>query len=70
MDLDIQAVNVDDEPSKGWFMDKRYCNSYMWCAYDKIGGRTKDGKYNRLEGKVINFDDKAQNYLLTMVTSG
>lgn len=60
MDLDIQAVNVDDEPSKGWFMDKRYCNSYMWCAYDKIGGRTKDGKYNRLEGKVINFDDKAQ----------
>lgn len=60
LDLHITAVNVEDEPTKGWFMDKRYCNGYMWCAYDKIGGKTKDNKINRYEGKVINFGEKAQ----------
>ncbi|KAL6449559.1 MNN12 putative alpha-1 [Candida maltosa Xu316] len=59
MDLNIHAVNAEDEPSKGWFMDKRYCNGYCWCGYSIIGGNTKEGKNNELVGKVVHFDDKA-----------
>ncbi|KGU13271.1 alpha 1,3-mannosyltransferase [Candida albicans P87] len=61
MDLDIWAANNEDEPAKGWFGDPRYCSGYMWCAYDKIGGKTKSGKNTRLEGKIINFDEQAQD---------
>ncbi|KAG7666156.1 uncharacterized protein J8A68_000302 [[Candida] subhashii] len=57
----VAAENVEDEPSTGWHMDEEYCNSYMWCAYSSIGGKTKDGGNNKVDGKVFEFDQKDQD---------
>ncbi|KAI3402996.2 hypothetical protein KGF56_004249 [Candida oxycetoniae] len=60
LDLNVWAVNVEDEPSRGWFMDSRYCKGYMWCAYTSIGGLKSDGESNRKEGRLIHFTEKEE----------
>ena len=60
MDLHNWAINNDDEPSRGWFMDSRYCSGYMWCAYLSIGGTTKTGENNKRVGRVIDFSVREQ----------
>lgn len=50
-------VNIEQEPERGWARDN-YCNAFMKCAYYSIGGKTKDGEDNLLEGQYIEFDDK------------
>ena len=39
-------------------MDRDYCYSYMWCAYSRIGGPTKDDTDNTQEGQVFKFEKK------------
>lgn len=60
MDLHNWAINTDDEPSRGWFMDSRYCSGYMWCAYSSIGGKTKTGENNKRVGRIIDFSVREQ----------
>ncbi|KAI5954492.1 hypothetical protein KGF54_002267 [Candida jiufengensis] len=61
IDLNLWAINKDDEPSRGWFMDSRYCNGYMWCAYSGVGGTTDDGESNYKAGKLYDFSEKEQD---------
>ncbi|EDK45333.1 conserved hypothetical protein [Lodderomyces elongisporus NRRL YB-4239] len=60
-DYDYKGTNKEDEPTRGWLMDGRYCNSYMWCAYSSISGLQEDGKDDIREGRVIKFSEKEQN---------
>lgn len=57
--LETLCDNTDGEPKEAWFMDKGYCNSYLWCSYSLIGGRTQDGGDNTQIGKFIEFDQKS-----------
>lgn len=57
--LETLCENTDGEPKEAWFMDKGYCNSYLWCSYSLIGGRTEDGGDNTQIGKFIEFDQKS-----------
>ncbi|CAI5757373.1 unnamed protein product [Candida verbasci] len=61
LDLNVWATNKDDEPSRGWFMDQRYCSGYMWCAYSSIGGQTDKGGNNKRIGRLFDFSEAEQN---------
>lgn len=54
--LSTYYENVLQEPPRGWFMDKQYCNSYLWCAYSSVGGVTANGEENLQRGQVFTFD--------------
>lgn len=56
---ETMCSNVEGEPNQGWRMDRGYCNSYLWCAYSSIGGKTKDGGDNTQNGKFFEFDEKS-----------
>lgn len=56
--LETLCENTIEEPKEGWIMDHDYCNSYMWCAYSRIGGPTKDDTDNTQEGQVFEFEKK------------
>ncbi|RLV94477.1 putative alpha-13-mannosyltransferase MNN12 [Spathaspora sp. JA1] len=55
VDVGFKGENIENEPEKGWAIEKEYCNSYMWCAYSSIGGRIEGGGSNRREGSFIDF---------------
>ena len=57
--LETLAENVAGEPKEAWHMDTGYCNSYLWCAYDRIGGQTDKGDDNTQKGMFIEFDQKS-----------
>lgn len=57
--LETLCDNDEEEPKESWHMDKQYCNSYLWCAYSSIGGKTKDGSNTRQVGRIVQFDQHA-----------
>lgn len=57
--LETLCENVDGEPKEAWSMDKGYCNSYLWCSYSSIGGKTADGGDNTQMGKFVSFDQRS-----------
>ncbi|EGW31029.1 uncharacterized protein SPAPADRAFT_52212 [Spathaspora passalidarum NRRL Y-27907] len=52
--------NIEGEPSGGWMLEG-YCSAYMFCGYSSIGGKTTSGESNKLEGKLVTFDESARN---------
>ncbi|RLV90826.1 putative alpha-13-mannosyltransferase MNN1 [Spathaspora sp. JA1] len=48
--------NIEDEPTRGWKITK-YCKGYMWCSFSSIGGETKEGNNNSVQGKIVSFDE-------------
>lgn len=61
--LETLCENTIDEPKEGWLMDYNYCHSYLWCAYLRIGGPTKDNTDNTQKGKVFTFKQKSTELL-------
>lgn len=57
--LETWCDNKIDEPKQAWEMDGGYCNLYLWCAYDRIGGPTDKGTDSTQKGKFIEFDQKS-----------
>lgn len=49
--------NIEEEPETGWGSGN-LCNGYLWCAFYSVGGKTKEGNDNFLQGKYIEFDNK------------
>jgi alpha 1,3-mannosyltransferase len=55
---ETDCTNEEDEPNKAWRMDSAYCKGYLWCAYTRIGGTTKDGNSNVQTGTLITYKQK------------
>ncbi|EGW35824.1 uncharacterized protein SPAPADRAFT_69954 [Spathaspora passalidarum NRRL Y-27907] len=50
--------NRDNQPSRGWVPDRRYCRSKLYCAYSRIGGDD-----NPEFGQIITFNDTAKDIM-------
>ncbi|CAN3363028.1 putative alpha-1,3-mannosyltransferase Mnn1p [Diutina catenulata] len=52
-----------EESGNGWFWERGYCLSYMWCAYSQAGGKSwSDGKEtdNTVYGEYVEVDPATQ----------